>query len=660
MNLPYIKSIIFVLLFGFLIPKTDAQDSSRSMSNLLNDESKGLADSTLLKLIDYTTKKWQQTVRSNLDSSLIYANKAAEFSKTIKNDSLLFHAYRRASNSLIEMGKLGEARKYCDKMFELLKEDDFYAAYRYYSNLGLIEKFQGNYHGALKNFLISLEKAEAGNLTNNIPAAYGEISRVFNEMGQPLEALKYAKKDVAFTMQHGKNRGKFISNYNLANKYVGLDSFNQALELYNLADSIGTILNIPTFNSAIDLSMGRLLIEMGDAEKALPLLTGAIEGMKKVGDLRGQLTAQLHLGRAYNRLSRHNEAVTILKETMEGLKTVDFKDVSQNTKQYYAKALYNTGNGLKAYELLEEFIVLEDSIKSKETSNAINELEVQYQTAEKERLINEQKLEIERGQFNRKLLLGGLAMAIWFGAVLVLYFWNKNNTTKKLALQEAKLNNQKILQLEQEKNLLAMTSMIEGQEAERKRIAMDLHDGLGGILVNIKSQLHALEKKVGELSQYDLYGKATGMIDNASREVRRIAYNMMPLALSRLGLKAAVEDMLTKIEHSENIKIRTHFSNLEDRLDETREVMIYRIIQELLNNVVKHAEATDLFVQINNVDNDLLITVEDNGIGFDIAKVRDSEGLGMKSIDSRVKFLEGTLDILSNNEGSSFNIHIPM
>ncbi|NNF33602.1 MAG: tetratricopeptide repeat protein, partial [Saprospiraceae bacterium] len=360
----YKKASTLLLVFFFAIPYLCAQGLSENLNEMLDNDPKDLPDSTLKKLIEYSTKNWQQTVRSNLDSSLIYATKAAEYSKAIKNDSLLFHAYRRASNSLIELGKLDEAREYCDKMFSLLKEDDYYAAYRYYTNLGLINNFEGKYQEALKNFLTSLEKAEAGNLVNNIPAAFGEISRVFNEMGQPLEALKYAKKDVAFTMDHGENRGKFIANYNLANKYVELDSFYQALELYELADSIGNILNIPIFISALDLSKGRLYIEMGEADNALPFLNNAKDGMEKAGDLRGLLTAQLHLGRAYNQLSRHNEAVTILRETIEDLESLDFKEVAQSTRQNYAEALYHSGNGLMAYEMLEEYRIIDDSIKS--------------------------------------------------------------------------------------------------------------------------------------------------------------------------------------------------------------------------------------------------------------------------------------------------------
>ncbi|NNE28683.1 MAG: sensor histidine kinase, partial [Saprospiraceae bacterium] len=144
----------------------------------------------------------------------------------------------------------------------------------------------------------------------------------------------------------------------------------------------------------------------------------------------------------------------------------------------------------------------------------------------------------------------------------------------------------------------------------------------------------------------------------ASTEVRRIAYNLMPIALSRLGLQAAIEDMLVKIQQKEKINTRSQFTGITDRFEESKEVMIYRIVQELVNNVIKHAEAKNLFVQINRHDSDILITVEDDGIGFDMKEFENFQGVGLKSVASRVKFLGGSMDVLSNEKGSSFNIHV--
>ncbi|NNF36305.1 MAG: sensor histidine kinase, partial [Saprospiraceae bacterium] len=185
------------------------------------------------------------------------------------------------------------------------------------------------------------------------------------------------------------------------------------------------------------------------------------------------------------------------------------------------------------------------------------------------------------------------------------------------------------------------------------------HDGLGGILSNIKSQLHALEHKVDELAGYDLYGKASGMIDSASKEVRRIATNMMPLALAKLGLKAAIEDLVSKVEQNHPISINLHITSLKGRLEQTKEIMTYRIIQELVNNVIKHAGASTLLLQLDDVNGDLLLTVEDNGKGFNYQEALNAQGIGMKSILSRVKYLKGELDVSSSSQGTCVVVHIP-
>ncbi len=227
-----------------------------------------------------------------------------------------------------------------------------------------------------------------------------------------------------------------------------------------------------------------------------------------------------------------------------------------------------------------------------------------------------------------------------------------------MALQEAQINEQKIVQLEQERSLLAMTSMIKGQESERKRIAQDLHDGLGGLLSSVKAQLHDIERRVDALAGIDLYSRASEMIDEASSEVRRIAYDMMPTALSKLGLKAAIEDLASRLETHHRIDVDLQLFDLDNRLEEATEVMLYRIVQEACNNIVKHADASEVLIQTSRIQNDLVVIIEDNGKGIQAGT--DRNGIGMKSIESRAKFLEGQVDIASSDEGTCITLQIPV
>ena len=201
--------------------------------------------------------------------------------------------------------------------------------------------------------------------------------------------------------------------------------------------------------------------------------------------------------------------------------------------------------------------------------------------------------------------------------------------------------------------------MITGQEEERKRIAKDLHDGLGGLLATVKLQFGALQKEMQKISELNVYKKTNNLIDDACVEVRKIAHNMMPDALMKLGLYDAVKDMAENINENNKINIRVNNIGFEKRLDETKEVMLYRIIQELLNNILKHAEAKNIIIQFSQHENELTLTVEDDGKGFDVETAINKGGLGLKSIRSRVDYLKGKLEVDSEmGVGSTTTVRV--
>jgi signal transduction histidine kinase len=358
-----------------------------------------------------------------------------------------------------------------------------------------------------------------------------------------------------------------------------------------------------------------------------------------------------------------NDLQNAIRHAKQGLietEKVEDKRYESDYHQYLFQIHEKLKNYEKAIYHLQVHHQLKDKLEDIRVSQNLDELNIQYETIKKESQIKQQELDLQKSRYQRNLLLAGFGMALWLGAFLIAYFWNRTRVTKRISIQETQIQEQKIQQLEQEKSLLAMSSMIEGQEAERKRIAQDLHDGLGGLLSNIKAQLHAIERRVNALTNLDVYGKASEMIDEASKEVRRIAYNMMPVTLSRLGLKAAIEDLVSEITKHHDLNVDLQLFGLDKRLDETEEVMLYRIVQELCNNVVKHAGATKMMVQTNRIGSDLILVVEDNGKGFDPVFTQSESGIGLKSIESRIKFLHSEIDISSSELGTCVTIQVPL
>ncbi len=207
----------------------------------------------------------------------------------------------------------------------------------------------------------------------------------------------------------------------------------------------------------------------------------------------------------------------------------------------------------------------------------------------------------------------------------------------------------------QKKKLENLQAMVLGEENERKRVAKDLHDGIGVLLTSVKLRLSNFQDKV---EAKDDFKNSLEQIDNACTEVRRISHNMIPASLTKLGLQEAILDLLDNVQASTDIIIEEALSYEEGAYDESKEVLIYRVVQELINNSLKYADPTKLSIELAKSKQDYVLTYQDDGKGFEKSKVKS--GLGFRSIASRVDILKGKLTFESSpGQGASFNITIP-
>jgi signal transduction histidine kinase len=218
------------------------------------------------------------------------------------------------------------------------------------------------------------------------------------------------------------------------------------------------------------------------------------------------------------------------------------------------------------------------------------------------------------------------------------------------------------LAMEKEKQnskISTLTALLEGQEQERGRLARDLHDGLGGLLSGTKHQLSYLDPHQSENIEEGI-SKSIKQIDGAVEELRRVAHNLMPDLLVKYGLEVAIQEFASRISNSA-LDIHTEFINYNNSLSEEKQLIIYRIIQELVNNTIKHADASEIIIQISQEENMLNLTVEDNGKGFDHKGLNVKKTAGFHNIESRVQFLKGTMNIISElNIGTSIELQIPI
>jgi signal transduction histidine kinase len=256
-------------------------------------------------------------------------------------------------------------------------------------------------------------------------------------------------------------------------------------------------------------------------------------------------------------------------------------------------------------------------------------------------------LEEEKQMMTWLSLSGGGVLLLGLATLLILWSWSR---------QKRRLAESHILQLEQEKQLIATQSVLDGELQERSRLAQDLHDGLGSMLTGLKLNLELLKGKTSTvLDDVQHFDNVMHILDNSMVEMRRLAHHLMPDALHRFGLKAALSDFLREIP---NIEF-AWFGSDERINNQKREVMIFRIIQELVNNALKHSGASKIGVNVMRESDYIAFTVFDNGCGFDPSATSAAKGMGLSGIRQRVASCDGRLEVSSTQgQGTEINVEL--
>jgi two-component system, NarL family, sensor kinase len=327
----------------------------------------------------------------------------------------------------------------------------------------------------------------------------------------------------------------------------------------------------------------------------------------------------------------------------------DLPSITQSTCVILTKIESTLGN----YKLANVYDAKRDSIYdaelNAEVASNVQDVEKKYETQKKENEIIKLNATNKQKSILNKILIGST-----IGLSLVGFLGYRNLRAKR-KLQQAKIN-----ELEKDKQLLAIDAMLKGQEEERSRIAKDLHDGLGGMLSGIKLNfVNMKENLIMDAPNVAAFENSIMQLDNTIAELRKVAHNLMPEALVKFGLKNALLDYCNSMQISSRTKIIYEQMGTERELGNTADLYIYRIIQELINNAIKHANANQILIQLTKAANTVLITVEDDGKGLDKMQLANAKGIGMKSIQQRVDYLKGSMEIESTpNQGTSIHIEL--
>ena len=318
-----------------------------------------------------------------------------------------------------------------------------------------------------------------------------------------------------------------------------------------------------------------------------------------------------------------------------------------------------------ALKVMKNYSSFNDSLNDASKATSIQEGLLKYRYVgltselkemERDRNITELKSRMQK-ILSYALLVGAVIMLI-VSYIIIRSYQERLNANQIITKQNEEINQRKINELESNLKIETMSSMLQGQEVERERIARDLHDSLGGLLSTVKLHFDAIQAKNPDITKHKEYNKAYTLLDEACSEVRTISNNMQPGALLKMGIVPAINDLVNRIESEETPHIEfIHYGGLND-LPIVLSLHIYRIVQELLFNCIKHAHAKEVLIQLIRNEEDLEIMVEDDGNGYDPNDVR--KGMGTENVSARVNFLKGEISVHSVlGTGTTTTITIP-
>lgn len=358
---------------------------------------------------------------------------------------------------------------------------------------------------------------------------------------------------------------------------------------------------------------------------------------------------------------KENEFVSAIRYIDSAKKYINTKDSLRSLyylKNYASEYYYLNDSYREAYEALKLSKKIGDQLLYKENAIEISNLNVKYQTAQKEKQILEEQALKKRNQ-NIALGLGG---TLALGSIIGFLVYRNTKKKQRIAEQEKELEMQKTTTLLKEQEINTINAIIEGQEKERTRLASELHDNLGGTLAAVKMHIGNLQTNL-QTTQYpeELLEKANTLISAAYKDVRNIAHARNSGVMAKDGLLPAVQKLARTLSNKDTLTIEVQDYGLTKRLNNDLEITIFRIIQELVTNIVKHANASQASISLTQHQEELSIIVEDNGVGFIAKKLEVKNGMGLGSIERRVEHLEGSMEVDSTpGRGTNILIDIPL
>ena len=523
---------------------------------------------------------------------------------------------------------------------------------------GWLEARDGKSVEAAESFIQALRYYDQGaekSDGNNISSIYTELYAIYGSLGDHTAMEKYARLALAQATKSANADAQASAFYSLAYSFEAqyrgnaaqlalLDSaqyyYQKSVEIFSTAgDRISVQSQLP-FNA---LGMANLYSEFypmsyqDSAQRYLDIALDKGLETRQYTVVSGAYGVMYEYAQRENRLDDAENYLNLAAQYIEKDELPDPATLAR-IMESLATISERKGDYKAALEYYRKYIEYYKAQFDNEKMAVTRELEAKYSLE-----VQEQKLLLLEAQvaYRKKTSTIYLFLAAAVFVALVFLYMAYRQRSRAFS-QQQRLHEMELERLGQEHKISLLSAMIDGQEKERTRIARDLHDGLGGLLSGIKIELSGGAKAASESEAHKLIHNALDRIDQAVNELRRIARNMMPELLLKYGLDEAIREFCQSLKRT-GINITFQSFHYQNSLIKNKQVVAYRIAQELINNAVKYAKSHHILVELRQDNETLSMTVEDDGVGFN--KDTDRKGSGLANVEARVAFLNGQLQI---------------
>jgi two-component system, NarL family, sensor kinase len=576
------------------------------------------------------------------------------------------------------------------QQFEKLNDRDAIAIT--YNYLGAISLRQKDYDQAIAYQSKALDIQQQRNDRNAMGISLQSLANIYGEQKQYDKSLENYLKAQNLYAEVNDLRQLGLVKANIAELYSrqqmhdkALPYFFEAIDIYQKISNSRSLANfyLSAASSLIETNQLARARKMIDSAAILTNKTQNKEHQKDLYQVESKYYAALgDYKQALQFASQYSDQKDVLLNDANIKALTDMKVKYETEKKEQQIVLLNKDNAIKGLEIKNQQLQIEKNLfdltqnrlalsqadlelannkiqiqnqnelilqqKLDSTQKAKNILDLQKKTEIQKLEISNRQLQVNR----RNVLIGFLGAILLLGGLLGFSYYRRYKLKQEAKMQAAVLKQQEE----------ATRAVLEAEEAERQRIAKDLHDGVGQMMSAAKMNLSAFEANTWFKNEEEkmVFEKIILLVDESCKEVRAVSHNMMPNALLKNSLASAIREFIDKLDHKK-LQVHLYTEGLEERLDSNVETVFYRVIQECVNNVIKHADADTLDISIIRENGEITATIEDNGKGFETTDKEKFDGIGLKNIRTRVEYLKGTVDFDSSpGKGTLVALHVPL